>query len=174
MTRPLGMQPRNVIALTLLLASYAAFVPGITKPLITIEAGIEIFGAKMELFRETRSILQTVTSLRDSGNEFVAGLIFLFGVVVPIVKGLMLVGSGLLVGRAHDMMDVIARNISKWAMSDVFVVAVYVAFLSARATDNLDAQLESGFYWFAAYVLLSLLSLNFLRWKRPTESAPAS
>ena len=43
-------------------------------------------------------------------------------------------------------------------MADVFLVGVYVAFLSAKATDNLDASLEIGFYYFAAYCVVSILS----------------
>ena len=55
------------------------------------------------------------------------------------------------------------RDISKWAMADVFVVGVYVAFLSAKATDNLDAELQVGFYYFASYCVISLLALQFMK-----------
>jgi uncharacterized paraquat-inducible protein A len=167
------MRIRNVIAMVLLAGSYVAFVPGIRLPLITITASFEMMGRKVQLFTETRSILQTVQSLHDSGNDFVAGLILLFGVIVPVVKGLTLVTA--LVLRAagpRRAADHFARAISKWAMNDVFVVAVYVAFLSARATDGLDAVLERGFYWFTAYVLLSLVALNFLKLDEEPQRAP--
>ncbi|MCA9751749.1 MAG: paraquat-inducible protein A [bacterium] len=158
------MKVRNAIGLALLVASFAALWPGITKPLITITAKISLFGTEREVFRETRSILQTVESLHDSGNDLVAGLIFLFGVVVPIVKGVLLgVALSLRAALPRRYIANFARGISKWAMNDVFVVAVYVAFLSAKATDQLDANLEVGFYWFVSYVLLSLVSLQFLR-----------
>jgi uncharacterized paraquat-inducible protein A len=58
---------------------------------------------------------------------------------------------------------VFVRDISKWAMNDVFVVAVYVAFLSAKATDSLDATLEPGFYYFASYCLVSLVALQMMK-----------
>ncbi len=166
------MRTRNVIAVVLLIASYACFVPGIREPLITITAAFEMMGRTIKLFEDTRSILQTVESLHESGNDFVAGLILLFGVIVPIVKGLTLIGA--LAVRAagpRRWADHFARAISKWAMNDVFVVAVFVAFLSARATDGLDATLERGFYWFSAYVLLSLLALNFLSLKTDEPDA---
>ena len=158
------MRPRNIVALGLLTASFAALYPGLTKPLLTITAKLTLFGTERELFRETRSILETVRSLRESGNELVAAMIFGFGVVVPIVKGL-LIGVALAVPSEtpRHRIDGFARGISKWAMNDVFVVAVYVSFLSAKATDALDATIEPGFWWFTAYVMLSLIALQFLR-----------
>ena len=48
------------------------------------------------------------------------------------------------------------------SMADVFVVGVYVAFLSAKATDNLDAELHIGFYLFASYCLVALVALQFM------------
>ena len=154
---------RNIVAVSLLVLSYVAFVPGILKPMITISASFEMLGNKVEVFRETRSLVSMIDSLYDSGNDLVAGLILLFGIIVPVAKGLLL-GSELVLrgNRSRHGADVIARVISKWAMNDVFVVAVYVAFLSARATDALDARLEPGFHWFTTYVLLSVLSTNFL------------
>jgi uncharacterized paraquat-inducible protein A len=138
--------------------------------MITLTATFDVLGRKMEVFRETRNLLQTVESLHDSGNDFVAGLVFFFGVVVPIGKGLLLVAALLLrAGGARRVANGFARAISKWAMNDVFVVATYVSFLSAKATDALDAKLEPGFFWFTAYVLLSLLALSFLK----LESAPS-
>lgn len=170
----MSRRTRNVIAIVLLLASYVAFVPGIFQPLVTLTASFEMFGNKVEVFRETRSLLSMIDALHDSGNDFVAGLILLFGIVVPVVKGLLLGGELFLQGsRSRHGADVVARVISKWAMNDVFVVAVYVAFLSARATDNLDAQLEPGFFWFTTYVLLSVLSTNFLS-VRPLASGDGS
>jgi uncharacterized paraquat-inducible protein A len=155
---------RNIVAVCLLALSFGALWPGLTEPLITLSATMDLLGFERELFRETRSILQTVESLHESGNDFVAGLIFLFGVVVPITKGLLLgVALFLPASGPRRRIDGFARAISKWAMNDVFVVAVYVAFLSANATDGLSATIEPGFYWFVAYVLLSLLSLQFLK-----------
>jgi uncharacterized paraquat-inducible protein A len=158
------MKVRNIIAVLLVLLSLVLLVPGLTQPLITISASIEFLGAPRELFRETRSIIQTVRSLHESGNDFVAGLIFFFGIVVPFAKALALgVMAPLKSPKWRRRIYVFVRDISKWAMNDVFVVAVYVAFLSAKATDNLDAKLETGFYYFAGYCLVSLVSLQLMK-----------
>ena len=65
----------NTVSLFLILISFALLIPGLIQPLLTITASIEMMGIKRELFTETRSIIQTVRSLHESGNNFVAGLI---------------------------------------------------------------------------------------------------
>jgi len=166
-----SMRIRNAMALVLILLSFAILIPGLTRPLITISASFSFLGRSTELFRETRSILQSVRSLHESGNDFVAGLIFLFSVVVPFVKGALLaVALGLRRATTRYRIFAFVRSISKWAMVDVFVVGIYVAYLAAKASDNLDAQLESGFYYFAGYCLVSLLALQFMRIDAPVSA----
>lgn len=164
------MKPRNVIAFILILVSFALLVPGLTKNLITLTAAIEFMGVNRELFRETRSILQTIDNLHQSGNDFVAGLILLFSVIVPVAKGLLLSVALALKdqGKRYNIYRFV-RSISKWSMADVFLVGVYVAYLSAKATDNLDAAIEPGFYYFAAYCLVSLASLQFMQIDEPAH-----
>jgi paraquat-inducible protein A len=158
------MRVQNIIALVLILASFVVLFPGLTTDLITISASVTMFGNTIELFRQTRSILQSIRSLHESGNDFVAGLILLFSVIVPFVKGLLLIVVLILrTARTRYRVFTFVRSISKWAMADVFVVGVYVAFLSAKATDALDAELGRGFYFFTAYCLISLLSLQFMK-----------
>ena len=53
--------------------------------------------------------------------------------------------------------------ISKWAMVDVFVVGLFVAYLSAQASGNLSAVLEPGFYYFTGYCLVSLLAMQLMK-----------
>ena len=46
--------------------------------------------------------------------------------------------------------------------------------VAAKATDNLDAAAEIGFYYFAAYCLVSLLALQFMIIDPPaSDAAPA-
>jgi paraquat-inducible protein A len=156
----------NKIAFALIVLSFALLVPGLLKPLLTITASLELMGAKREIFTETRSIIQTVRSLHESGNNFVAGLILLFSVIVPFAKAITLlvvlaIRDIVAKLRLHRFID----SISKWSMADVFLVGVYLAYLSAKATDNLDAEIHQGFYYFAAYCLVSIASLHFMRFE---------
>ena len=157
------MRKNNAIAVVLIAISFVVLIPGLYKPLITLTASITVMGSTQELFRNTRSIIDTIRSLHESGNDLVAGLILLFSVIVPFVKGALLLIAMFLKGAvARVRIFNFVKAISKWAMADVFVVGVYVAFLSAKATNNMDAEIHSGFYMFTAYCLISLLSLQFM------------
>ena len=154
----------NKVAFALIVLSFILLVPGLLQPLLTISASLEFMGVDREIFTETRSIIQTVRSLHDSGNNFVAGLILLFSVIVPFAKAItLLVVLALRDIKAKVRLHRFIDSISKWSMADVFLVGVYVAYLSAKATDNLDAEIHRGFYFFAAYCLVSIASLHFMR-----------
>ncbi len=161
------MKVRNVAALVLIAVSLAILIPGLTEPLITIRATVNFMGQSHEVFRDTRSIIQTIRNLHESGNDFVAGLILLFSVIVPFVKVLLLGVVPLLKKtESRSRLFLFVRSISKWAMVDVFVVAIWVASLAGKAADNFDASVERGFYFFVAYCLTSLVAMQLL-WIRP-------
>jgi uncharacterized paraquat-inducible protein A len=166
------MKLRNIIALILVLISFVLLIPGLTRPLITITASFSLLGNTTELFRDTRSIIQSIRNLHQSGNDFVAGLILLFSVLVPFIKGALL-GVAAIVKHATARYRIFAfvRAISKWAMADVFVVGIYIAYLAAKATDALDAELHDGFFWFTGYCLVSLVSLQFMVFDNPADRA---
>jgi uncharacterized paraquat-inducible protein A len=169
------MRPRNIIALVLIVLSFVVLLPGLTRPLITITASFSPFPGRepIELFKMTRSIIQTIRNLHESGDDFVAGLILLFSVIVPFVKGaLLLVALPLRNVVLRYRLFGFVKAISKWAMADVFVVGVYVAYLSAKATDALDAEIHRGFYYFTAYCLISLLALQFMHIDAPRDVLP--
>ena len=159
------MTRRNIAAVVLVLVSLVVVVPGLIQPIITLSANM----MGRQVFAETRSILQTVKDLHESGNDLVAGMILFFSVLVPFIKAVLLGVVGLLKPTVPVRYRLFAfvRGISKWAMADVFVVGVYIAYLSAKATDALDAQLHEGFYYFTAYCLISLLSVQVMHVEQP-------
>jgi uncharacterized paraquat-inducible protein A len=155
---------RNRIALALTIVSLVLLVPGLVRPVLTITATMELFGISRELFTQTRSIAGAIRSLHESGNDFVAGLILFFSVVVPLLKAAVaIVIFGARDVATRERLHRFVGSISKWAMADVFAVGIFIAMLAARATNNLGATLHEGFYWFAAYCLVSNLAFQFLR-----------
>ncbi len=54
------------------------------------------------------------------------------------------------------------KAVGKWSMADVFVVALLLTFLSLSGDGLTDARLGTGFYFFAGYVLLSLLAAQLM------------
>ncbi len=157
------MSHRNKLALLLILVSLALLIPGLFQPLITIHAQLDLFGFHKEIFRETRSIWQTITGLFESNDNLVAFLILLFSILVPFLKAILLL-TVLLMKNHHKKTRIYAfvHSISKWSMADVFVVGVFMAFLSAKAMDSLGGELHNGFYFFTAYCLVSLLSVQVM------------
>jgi paraquat-inducible protein A len=112
------------------------------------------FIVDFNLFNERRSILGTLQTLWESGNYWPFLLIFLFGIVVPLVKSgviFYLLATKNMQPKWYGFISAI----SKWAMADVFAISIFVAFLGANAMQSTKANLEPGFYFFSAYVLLS-------------------
>jgi len=106
------------------------------------------------LFNEKRSVLGTLQTLWKSADYWPFLLIFLFGIIVPIVKS-GLIFYLLLSENPPLKWYRFVSAISKWAMADVFVISIFIAFLGANAMQSTKANLETGFYYFSAYVLLS-------------------
>jgi paraquat-inducible protein A len=165
------MSKRNLLALALSLVSLALLWPGLVEPVLTIRATIEMFGTERELTNETRSVVGAIRSLHDSGNDFVAGLILLFSVLVPLTKAALLIP--IFVRRTSPVayrLYRVVQAISKWSMADVFAVGMLIALLVAKGTANLSAVAGPGFYFFAAYCLVSNAAFQLLH----VEKHPAA
>jgi hypothetical protein len=141
------------------------------------------FEGSVEAYSQTRSIIGTVEALINSEHFFVAFLIAFFSIVIPVVKGLVWITISFMkdggfrngLARANSML-------SKWAMADVFVVAVFVAFLAANAIEkeggliSFEARLGDGFYYFSGYCLISIFASQILASTigQPVKDAPNS
>jgi hypothetical protein len=123
----------------------------------------------VEVFQQTRSIVSSVRRLYEVGSPVPATLILLFSVVVPFVKTA-LVGWAMFAadeGRRRRTLTFV-EAIAKWSMADVFVVALFITYLAAMASQSAPAagppllafraEFGAGFYWFAAYCVFSLAS----------------
>jgi uncharacterized paraquat-inducible protein A len=137
-----------------------------------ITAALQQEVQEVEVYRQTRSIVGSVRRLYEVGSPTPATLILLFSVIVPVTKALLVAwavfrASGAMRRRTLSFVVTIA----KWSMADVFVVALLIAYLAAKASTTptsgpeaapaliaFSAQFGPGFYWFAAYCLFSLAS----------------
>jgi uncharacterized paraquat-inducible protein A len=164
------MTKRNMLALFLTVVSLILLGPGLTKPALTIKATMDFLGQTRELTNETRSVVSAAKKLHETGNNFVAGLILLFSILIPFIKAALIIPIAMLKGQpASDRIYRFVRVISKWSMADVFAVGMLIAFLVAKGTANLAAVAGPGFYFFAAYCLVSNLAFQVLE----LPSAPA-
>ena len=106
------------------------------------------------IFSEKRSILGMMEKLWKDANYWPFILIFLFGIIVPLVKSVIIFYL-LLAKNPDSKWQRFVSAISKWAMADVFAISIFVAFLGANAMESTKAFLQPGFYYFTGYVILS-------------------
>jgi paraquat-inducible protein A len=168
------MSPRNRLAIALAIGSIILLWPGLVKPALTIRATVEMFGTTRELSNETRSVVGAVKSLHQSGNDFVAGLIVVFSILIPVTKAALLIP----IFTARDAtrrarLSRFVRAVSKWSMADVFAVGMLIALLVAKGTANLSAVAGPGFYYFTAYCLVSNLAFQLITFDDPQATSSA-
>ena len=137
-----------------------------------ISAALQKNMVEVEVYQQTRSIVGSVRRLYEVGSPVPATLILLFSVIVPLGKAA-LVAWSMFAANATVRRRTLAfvETIAKWSMADVFVVALFIAYLAAQASAAptqgpnatpaliaFSAHFGAGFYWFAAYCIFSLAS----------------
>ncbi len=194
---------RNKLAFSISLLSFFFLFPGIYLSMLSIsntgsinakvphvESGIlgipSVKGTEnrhmsLNIFDTTRSILKTVHDLWKKDYIFVASMIFLFSVIIPLIKEVLVLSIFFTKNpETRNKIFSCINSIGKWSMCDVFIVAILLAYLSTGAsqtenvknitmmgyTVNVDvfagmqAHLQIGFWFFLTYCLLSLLALQ--------------
>ena len=138
-----------------------------------LTAAIQKGVGDLEVYQQTRSILGSVRRLYEVGSPVPATLILLFSVIVPFAKAALVAWAQFISNAGMRQRTLrFVETIAKWSMADVFVVALFIAYLAAKATQSsgdpaapplvaFDARFGSGFYWFAAYCVFSLASQQY-------------
>ena len=151
-----------------------------------LTASLQKNAQDIQVYEQTRSILGSVQHLYEVGSPTPATLILLFSIIVPGAKATMIVIALFMSDAARRVRTLrFIEAIAKWSMADVFVVALFMAFLAAQASQTpagdptapppllaFTANFGAGFYWFASYCLFSLAAQQMTsRWF--TVGAPA-
>ena len=151
-----------------------------------ITSSLEKNFGEVVVYEQTRSIVGSVRRLYEVGSPVPATLILLFSVIVPLLKAALVAWAVLMAGdRGRQRTLAFVETIAKWSMADVFVVALFIAFLAARASVTptqgpgavaaviaFSAYFGAGFYWFAAYCVFSLASQQVTARLAMTQIAP--
>jgi hypothetical protein len=130
---------------------------------------------EVQVYEQTRSIVGSVRRLYEVRSPVPATLILLFSVIVPLGKAALVTSAVFVRDAARRRRTVrFVESIAKWSMADVFVVALFIAYLAAQASQTAPAEVNAappivaftadfgaGFYWFAGYCLFSLASQQF-------------
>jgi len=158
------MSTRNLIGFILIIVSLICLYPGLTLPILNIHVGTKIpLIGEIELYDRTQSIISGIQLLYEFDNALVASLILLFSVMVPLLKAVLLLLVLLLKKwRFRTSIYNFVALIGKWSMADVFIVGVFIMYLSTSTEENISSSIKEGFYYFTAYCVISILSIQFI------------
>jgi paraquat-inducible protein A len=164
---------KKTIGIILLLISLACLTLGLVYPFMTITIEVDmagkggflgslIGGSIADQFnkRMSYSIPQAMNMLFEHKQYFVGVLIGLFAVVLPILKTLL---TFIYLYSKNTRLYNFMGMIGKFAMADVFCIGIFIAFLYTRFNQSLKADIEVGYYWFAAYVIINIISIILLK-----------
>ena len=158
-TEERGRRSRSMVIIRHLFGVSSIFLlVGLLAPVLTVVAHEEIaLLGRVVLQYESKGIITTIHKLYVVKSIFLASLLLLFSVLLPVLKILLsLVALALGHSRTRQTSVQLVKAIGRWSMTDVFVVAVLLAFLTADTAQLTDATLGPGLYFFAGYGLLSI------------------
>ncbi len=159
-----------------MLAAASVLLPyGVLMPTITIEmrdplmdwlgTGFPEYRAKSDTF----SILGVAEELWRTGSQLLSSIIFVFSVVFPTAKLIVLwVGAWSMLRGATSAglrrCVWLSDKLGKWSMLDVLVIAIAVVTLK-QFPGGVQVVLGSGIWFFGASVVLAMLAGAILhRW----------
>jgi len=184
-------------------ASIILLFLGVTMPMIDIDGrlnafqmnlvGSEVSFDEQYLYYQSKSILDVTSTLikgRGIDLKIVGVMILLFSVIVPFIK--LLLSSIFLYSdkvRNSKVVKVIIYHLGKWSMADVFVVAMFMAYIgfygiitaqlaeigsnkTGFAIETLNySRLSPGALFFTTYCILSIITgILIKRWETINSS----
>ncbi len=162
-----GFIQTKISLLALLSVTVMALVTGWFAPILAIIAyqDIPVLGQTVFQF-ESKSIVSALYKLYDSGQTAIAIIIFVFTVLTPVLKSLMMlvVLFSQNLHFSHKSIKIL-KTIGKWSMLDVFVIAILVTYFTTKSGGATDATLQIGVYYFVAYVIASMLLTYLINYK---------
>ncbi len=130
---------------------------------VTIE---QTFEGDMYFYYQSKSVVELIQTLLSQHNYVVGISILTFSILFPLAKLLLLVGF-LVAPAIHRWAPLrfFASYSGKWSMADVFVVAIFLAYL---AFENMQVGIPTtsnvmvGLYFFLTYCLVSITATAIL------------
>jgi len=141
-----------------LLVGFMAYIPANIYPIMLTRS----FGDNT-----SDTIFSGVIALMQSGSIFVAIVVFVASVVIPVAKFLIIAGLALSLHFRWDMSEhtrhvlhTVTEFIGRWSMIDVFVVAVLAALIQLGAILTIEPGV--GINLFALSVVFTMFSATSL------------
>ncbi len=147
----------------------------------------QVEGARAQIdgqlvYQQKQQVVETIRYLLQNGGYTAGILLLIFSIGVPVGKVLLFFFALHTTAARRGKILSFINVIGKWSMADVFLVAIYTAYLGARSSVGIGQAIHfethygPGFYWFAAYCVVSLaaqqVAVGLMRdWKRDAEAA---
>jgi paraquat-inducible protein A len=143
-------------AILLYLASIAFFVYGMLSPIMS--------STMFLLYKKDIYLIDSVGFFFDEGELFIGVLILIFTFILPILKyiylGLKLLGVRFAPSRISE---IIIDIINKWAMLDVFVVALIIINMKMNSA-IIKSTLKMGATYFAISIILLMICSFWIKY----------
>ena len=168
------MMTLQVFTITVSLAALIALAGGLLMPIMMMSIHKEVqYLGDVVLQMESKGVLGSIGKLFENSDYIVGGALLLFSIVLPLLKTLsMLFVATFIQNRAAHTIVHFFKLLGKWSMADVFVVAVFLVYLSGNKGEMSRAEVQVGLYFFLAYVILSMIaSLSADRMLREDRAA---
>lgn len=146
------------ITIHLTIIALICLIMGVSMPMLNLIAFKDLPVLGTIVFKyESKSILSVIQTLWQSQQYFISSLVVLFSLILPLGK-LLLSFLAILSKqeRIRQQFAKLIHAIGKWSMTDVFVIAVLLAFFTMNTDETTNAWLGHGLYFFASYSILSL------------------
>ena len=152
----LGLDPRRFILNLMIVAAAICLYHGVTEPIIKL--------TQLFVFSDTHSLASAVLALYYDGEWFLATIVLTFSMLMPTAKLLYLLALGSLspehLRQRHGWLKRL-EWFGKWSMHDVLILALSIVYLRAEGISQ--AVSMPGVRWFAAAVILIMLSYGWLK-----------
>lgn len=147
--------------LTLTLTSGCFYVLGITQRLFVSK---QLFFAEKEV-----TLLNSIRMLFDNNENFLGTIIFIFTILFPIFKYILLLFSLAFnkkeeISKLNRWMSVI----SKWSMLDVYIVALLLLNMKFDSR-IINMELKEGVVWFSLSIILIMIAMIIPRRATPLQ-----
>ena len=146
-----------VIISFLYIQSIIFLIYGLISPIFLMYVTQDFASSILILQFESNSILSSIEKLFNQNNYFVGGIILLFSVIFPIIKTLvsfiaLYIKNISILNRVTN----ISSKLAKLSMTDIFVLSIFLVYLSPKSDGIIKTELEIGFIYFFVYVSISM------------------
>ena len=128
------------------------FIISLFSPLITVN--------NLYIFTDTITLISMLSDLLQKNEWILFLLIFLFTIILPIAKFLTLFLNGISAAYSNTNKTSMKflETVSKWAMLDVFLVAIVITILKLNLFTT--GATHYGLYLFVCSILISMLCVQ--------------